>query len=138
MADDVVDGIEQLRPAEQLARQFALPGVDYLVAEQGAAIVGFTRITPEDNAPGVGGIGALYVDPDHAGRGIGRALLDAAFTALAGREYTEAVLWVFEANARARELYERAGLVLDGSTHVSDEFRATELRMRRALSAGGK
>lgn len=135
LADDVVDGIERLRPPGRFAELAAVPCVDNLVAVYGDTIVGFTRVGPEDDEPGVGCVAALYVDPDFAGRGIGRALLDAAFAAFTDRGYTEALLWVFETNARARELYERAGLAPDGTTHTSAEFRATELRMRRRLSA---
>lgn len=135
LADDVVEGIDRVWPAERLARQFGLPGVRYLLAEHDSVVVGFTRVTLDDEDPDVGCVGALYVDPDHAGRGIGRALLDAAFAVLAQQGCVDVTLWVFEDNVRARRLYERAGLVPDGDTHVSDEFRAKELRLRRRLSA---
>ena len=49
----------------------------------------------------------LYVAPEHAGQGIGSALLDLAKT-LRPEGFS---LWVFEVNAPARRFYERHGLV---------------------------
>lgn len=51
----------------------------------------------------------LYVDPGHWGRGIGRRLHDAALGHLRAAGYRVVVLWVLEANVRARTMYERWG-----------------------------
>jgi GNAT superfamily N-acetyltransferase len=51
----------------------------------------------------------LYVDPGHWGRGIGRALHDAALAHLRGGGHRIVALWVLEANVRARSMYERWG-----------------------------
>ena len=60
----------------------------------------------------------LYVAPEHAGQGIGSALLDLAKTLRPGGFD----LWVFEVNAPARRFYERHGLVAmertDGAGNV--------------------
>ena len=52
-----------------------------------------------------GMIGALYVAPASARRGIGSALIDGAHAALHAAGHDEAYLWVFEANAPARAFY---------------------------------
>lgn len=52
----------------------------------------------------------LYVDPDHQGRGVGRALLDDAKRRRPGGLR----LHVVTRNARARRFYEAAGFVLVG------------------------
>lgn len=61
----------------------------------------------------------LYVDPDAQGRGVGRALLDAA---RAGSP-SGIALHVFARNARARAFYEAAGFVLTahGDGHRNEE-----------------
>jgi ribosomal protein S18 acetylase RimI-like enzyme len=65
---------------------------------------------------GLGEIYAIYVDPEDQGRGVGRALLETGLRGLQARGYAEAILWVFEANAAARGLYERMGWAADGAT----------------------
>jgi len=50
----------------------------------------------------------LYVEPDRHGQGIGRMLL-----AIAMREQDDLQLWTYQANARARRLYEGHGFVAE-------------------------
>jgi ribosomal protein S18 acetylase RimI-like enzyme len=54
-------------------------------------------------------IGALYVHPQHLGRGIGRALLRTAAGRLADLGYTELQVRVLSANGPARGFYEALG-----------------------------
>ncbi|ALL12224.1 GNAT family N-acetyltransferase [Caulobacter henricii] len=58
-----------------------------------------------------GWIDHLYVDPDFQGLGIGSALVR-----LAQAEQEELRLYTFQANARARALYERHGFVVEELT----------------------
>jgi GNAT superfamily N-acetyltransferase len=51
----------------------------------------------------------LYVDPDHWGCGIGRRLHDRVLEHLRAGGQGVVALWVLEANARARSMYERWG-----------------------------
>ena len=95
------------------------PGTAVLVAEDsGGRVVGLAcagRARDGDVAEGTGELYALYVDPDSWDSGHGRTLDDAARAHLRGALFTGAVLWVFEANARARGFYERCGWVADGT-----------------------
>ena len=88
-----------------------------LVAERGGRIVAFAgcgpeRPTIEQLRTGVlrGEVYALYAHPDAWSTGAGTALLGAARERLRTDGRREAVLWVLEANARARAFYERQGL----------------------------
>ncbi|MDZ4776389.1 MAG: GNAT family N-acetyltransferase [Alphaproteobacteria bacterium] len=58
-----------------------------------------------------GWIDHLYVDPAYHGQGIGSAIV-----LLAQREQDELRLYTFQANARARRLYERHGFVVEELT----------------------
>jgi GNAT superfamily N-acetyltransferase len=74
----------------------------------------------------------IAVHPAHAGRGVGRALLNAAHDALRAAGFTEAYLFVHEQNERALAVYVAAGYRPDGSDWVS-EFRGTRIRELRLV-----
>jgi ribosomal protein S18 acetylase RimI-like enzyme len=90
----------------------------------------------DEDAVGLGEVMAIYLDPTARGRGLGRALMDAALAELAGAGLTTVVLWVLTANAPARRFYEQAGFRLEGTAQMID-FDGTpveEIRYRRADS----
>jgi ribosomal protein S18 acetylase RimI-like enzyme len=63
----------------------------------------------------------LYVDPGYWGRGIGRRLHDQALLHLQRAGYRVVVLWVLEANVRARATYERWGWRITQGRHEEYE-----------------
>jgi ribosomal protein S18 acetylase RimI-like enzyme len=71
-------------------------------------VVGFAAAGPEHDgqAPDVGELYAINLDPSMWRRGLGRALLRDMTAGLAGLGYSEAVLWVVPENDRARRFYE--------------------------------
>ena len=82
-----------------------------LVAEStDIGLVGMASLGPSrDRALGYDGeVYTLYVDPSHFGRGVGRALLKAAFATLRQRGSTSCVIWAHAAN-NARFFYESMG-----------------------------
>lgn len=91
-----------------------------LVAEDDGAVVGFCIGGPSrsPNDPYRGEVYAIYVRPEHHGRGAGRALLEAAVMELLGRGFPSMIIWVLRENAPSRRFYERMGGV-----HVRDEDR---------------
>nr|WP_314220177.1 GNAT family N-acetyltransferase [Streptomyces sp. DSM 40713] len=58
---------------------------------------------------------AIYVDTEHLGRGVGRALLRESVRRADALGYSRMYLWVLEGNATARRFYERAGFHADGA-----------------------
>jgi GNAT superfamily N-acetyltransferase len=75
------------------------------------------------------------------GTGIGSVLYEAAWGAVAAMGYTEAGLWVLEANARARSFYEHRGwTLLSGQILEWPALGAIEVRYRLDLagSTGGR
>ncbi|GAA2626464.1 GNAT family N-acetyltransferase [Streptomyces vastus] len=111
------------------------PWSGVLVAETGAGIVGFAGFGPSQETPAIAEIGTLYAIPEVWGTGIGRQLMLATLTALGQADYTQATLWVLEANERARRFYEAAGWRADGATVEDTTGGASlnKLRYRRRL-----
>lgn len=90
------------------------------VAEAADGIVAYLRLTPT-------WLDDLYVHPDHAGAGLGSALLDLAKS----RRPEGFDLWVFEMNTPAHAFYLRHGLTEVERTDGSDnEEKAPDIRMR--------
>jgi ribosomal protein S18 acetylase RimI-like enzyme len=104
------------------------PPNSLLVAiDETSRLAGFTAVHPAE-----GEMFLLFVHPDRAGRGIGKALLDAAHEVLRSAGCREAFLYTHEQNARAIAVYEAAGYRRDGTVRES-EFRGVHLREPRLV-----
>jgi ribosomal protein S18 acetylase RimI-like enzyme len=110
-----------------------------LVAVDGEHIAGFVAFGPNEAGlnESVGEVYAIYLDPAYWGRGVGRALMDAAVEGLRRDGLTSAVLWVLETNERAKRFYRIAGWRPDGArkTEHRGDVELREERYRRDLSA---
>ncbi|MDQ2095806.1 GNAT family N-acetyltransferase [Rhodalgimonas zhirmunskyi] len=91
-------------------------GEGTIMAEVAGALAGFVRYGPASQPElGHGGeIKHLYVDPAHAGQGIGRALLRAGLDALREVGQDVVCLAVVEGNIRALRFYKAMGGVEAG------------------------
>lgn len=89
------------------------------VADVGGTPVGYTRFTST-------WLDQLFVEPGHAGQGIGTLLLDL----VKSLRPDGFALWVFESNEPARRFYRRHGLVeLEHTDGSANEERAPDVRM---------
>jgi ribosomal protein S18 acetylase RimI-like enzyme len=113
---------------EREVRDHAPPNV-LLVAEDQRHVIGFTAVHPPDDE-----MFLLFVHPEHAGRGVGRMLLEAAHDALRAAGCARSVLYTHEQNARAIAVYEAAGYRREGTIRESD-FRGVHLREPRFVRA---
>lgn len=87
-----------------------------LVAVRQGEVVGFVHLCALTDYYGArphGHVCDLVVDPDHEGRGIGRALLEAGEAWARGSGYAWLTISVFEDNVRAARIYENAGFGRD-------------------------
>ena len=100
-----------------------------LVAKDGDCVVGFAGYGEQRDAPGTGGIFALYVLKEYRGQGVGRQLMDAALEKLKG--YGKVCLWVLKENERAIAFYRKCGFVPDGEEKYEEGIGAWEIRMER-------
>jgi ribosomal protein S18 acetylase RimI-like enzyme len=105
--------------------EHAFPNALLVAVDETGNLVGFTAVHPRE-----GEMYLLFVHPEQAGRGLGRALLDAAHEALRAAGCREAFLYTHEQNERAIAVYEAAGYRRDGFVRESD-FRNVHLREPR-------
>lgn len=106
--------------SEQWKRILAQEHSVYLALENEAPIGLVTVLTcGDEDRPGAGEIGAIYLDPAAWRRGAGRALLAYGEALLKEQGFRAIVLWVLESNARARRFYEACGYAPDGARKES-------------------
>ncbi len=103
------------------------------------AVIGWLNYGPardDDVGPKVGEVWAINVDPDQWRHGAGARLLDAGAQYLS-QHYEQAVLWVLEANVRARSFYQACGWRADGTsrTYGQGAAKAPEVRYRHDLTS---
>ncbi|HWO11824.1 MAG TPA: GNAT family N-acetyltransferase [Polyangiaceae bacterium] len=113
----VLDSLDEAARENEWRARLGAPEHDLLVAELGATVVGFCSLQPSRDAdapPQTGEVVAIYVAPEHTGRGAGSALLRACLTV--SRGYRGLTLWVLAGNHAARRFYEAFGYGRDGAT----------------------
>lgn len=135
LPDEVIDErTEEVRLASW-ERRLASPAPRefVLVAEVDGRVAGFVSGRPaspeEDDDPArVACWESMYMAPEHLGSGVGQVLHDATLQAAAERGFSEVILFVFEANDRARGFFDKRGWTPDGGRRVSDDVAALRLR----------
>ena len=119
LPDGYLDAPERRPRREAQWRGLLEDGQSIFLASRGPDVLGLASVgtsRDEDASDEVGELSAIYLrDASLAGRGVGRALMDAALDALRAR-FREATLWVLDTNERARRFYARTGWRLDGAT----------------------
>jgi ribosomal protein S18 acetylase RimI-like enzyme len=107
---------------------------DVLVVEIRDEVVGFASVGPSGETEGE--VYAIYLAPEMFRLGLGRELMEASETRLATAGFEEAILWVVEANQRARSFYEAMGWKPDGALKLEEigGVQVRELRYRKRLS----
>ena len=128
-------GMSPERRTEQWRRWLA-EGVDaWVFEEEDGAVVGFVWVGDSREAEGEGELFAIYVLPESWGSGAGSELMAVGRDALRAA-YPTSILWVLEANPRARRFYEREGWELDGGRKEDELLGATVVEVRYRLKAG--
>lgn len=116
------EGLAKLSPPARWAEAVASHTIESprgFVAEADGVVVGFAVIRPSPEPNGelpTGELDSFYTRPSVWGKGVGRALMDAALDALRKQGFARVTAWTAEENFRPRAIYERAGWVLDGTS----------------------
>jgi len=136
------DQLDALAPATREAKwrqaiEFADPQVH--VAVQGDEVVGFVgfdRSRDPKTPSTTGEIWALYVKPEHWGKGVGVALWDAAREGLEDEGCTLVTIWVPLRNDRAMRFFELAGFKREMKTAKTTSLgsvKIEEIRLKREV-----
>ncbi len=136
VAQDYLDGLTPDGVADRYAfGRMGLQLPSTVVAVDGSTICGLATTGLCRDLPNAGELMAIYVDPAYQGTGVGRSLIAAARKRLQLRGVTAAVLWVLDANARARSFYERDGWRCDGTRRsvTFGDHPVAQLRYRRRV-----
>ncbi|HEY3111992.1 MAG TPA: GNAT family N-acetyltransferase [Chloroflexota bacterium] len=140
LPDDYLDGLaDQTGRREAMWRQVIgeLQADQPLwVAEDEGQVVGLCNTAPaRDGPPGTAELLSIYLEPDVVGTGVGAALMRQALADMRARGYRAALLWVLDANDRARRFYEHFGWRPDGTVKEEQLWGAPvcEVRYRIAL-----
>jgi ribosomal protein S18 acetylase RimI-like enzyme len=127
LPDDYLDRMSDTLDRRVERRQADLanlpPDERWWVAEQAGQVVGFAITQPSrdsDAPPLTAEVALIYLLPEAAGKGVGRALFAHAVADLQERCYQWATLWVLESNVRARRFYEAAGWSADGASKTEE------------------
>lgn len=133
LPDALLDGLAPSRWENGWRRGFGSmdPTRTVHVAEIGGRIVGFAgsgRARAGAPTGYAGEVYAIYVDPDHQGKGIGRILLKKAAEGLAERRLIPVIIWTLFDNPRSRGFYEsRGGTVVAERTEPFDGYELHEV-----------
>lgn len=117
------------------ARELWLPALtsnsdrETLVACIGRNPIGVARIGRDPDFTDRGHLFSLYIEPEYAGKGFGKALLTAALRRLSERGSKEISLWVFKANLGALGLYKKMGFKPTGRERTDTRWQSLEIEM---------
>jgi len=141
MPDQVLDHLQLDEFEATWNKNLSRPERVNLVCETDEGIVGFAAVGPsrdhDTHSAKTGEMYALYVEPGHWGKGTGRALWERALDELQARGYEDVIVWVLEANARARGFYEHVGFELEpGAVKAIERYGVAvpEVRYKRATA----
>ena len=127
-----------LAPASREAIEFSEPQVQVATLDgEIVGFVGFDRSRDPKTPSTTGEIWAIYVKPEHWGKGIGVALWDAAREGLEEEGCTTVTVWVPIRNDRAMRFHELAGFKREmktAKTTALGTVRVEEIRLKRSVA----
>lgn len=110
---------------------------EVLVVESTGRVVGFSSVGPSNDLAGE--VYAIYLAPKHFRKGLGSDLMRASEASLISAGFDQAILWVVDANQRARHFYEAMGWKPDGAMKLEDigGVQVNEIRYCKELDGPG-
>jgi len=139
LPDEYLDALK----AEDRAQRYDFANPDpfapqTIVAELEGSIAGFatTSRSHDESLTDHGEVCALYVDPEHWGRGYGVSLAAEARRRLSILGFEEALLWILKGNIRADRFYRNDGWRADGAEKQDTMWGASVVELRYVRHLG--
>jgi ribosomal protein S18 acetylase RimI-like enzyme len=129
IADTYLQGLSVAQKVRDWEKVFQADASFTLVAQEkdDQTIVGFITLgSYRDGAGPQDGfleLRALYIDPDHRRKGLGRKLTRLVVEECRRRKVGRLVLWVLESNSEAQRFYQELGFQRDGEVKVDDRIK---------------
>ncbi len=120
VSEEVINSLDAARRQAFWAEHLPSPPPFFTwVAVEDDGVIGFLHLGPNRDrdldAGEIPEVYAIYVDPDHTGRGIGTRLMDRALDYLRAGEFHSATLWTLRDVPATRGFYESVGWRPDGA-----------------------
>lgn len=124
---DAILGAASVEQRLRLWRDWCtVPQTRLRVAEREGRLLGFCRLGPardvDQPPPRFAEVTHLYVAPDAVGGGVGHRLFSEALAWARAESFAGLLLWVLDANERARRFYASHGLHCDGARHDEPDW----------------
>jgi RimJ/RimL family protein N-acetyltransferase len=126
---------------EQLWQErLQLSGRYYLGLWQAGELLGFAGYGPLAQGKAVGEIFHFYFHPHSWGRGVASPFMQQLLATMQEEGYQQLVLWVLEANERARRFYTKWGFAPNGLRQERSRYGLLleEVQLERTLPAFGQ
>ncbi|MDR0946670.1 MAG: GNAT family N-acetyltransferase [Ruminococcus sp.] len=134
--DDMAKFADEKRHTANFKRIFENGGFapTYIAALNGkqCGIISFGKSRNLDS-PNTAEIIAIHSLDSVWGKGVGHAMMEFALAELRRQGYQEVMLWVFEANDRARKFYERHGFTVDDAVKDNGFGNVKEVRYKKPI-----
>ena len=131
MLEDIEKRVERCR------QDLTTPGEwEFYCAELDGKMIGRLVLckSRDDDTRDVGEVAAIYLLEEYWDKGYGRMMMDYALNRLEVMGFHEVVVWVLEANHRARRFYEKMGFNHDGTAkEIVIDKPLVEIRYMREM-----
>ncbi len=133
LPDKYLDSLSVKKHSENWLNTVSKHPEGVAVFEDQSGVIGFAAVAPsrdDDAEPETGELMAIYLDPAHWRKGIGRTLMQWVLNSAQMRAWQRLTLWVLEENIQARSFYESLSWRADGriKTDTIGEVEVTEVR----------
>ena len=138
LEDEYLSKLSTEKRAEKWLQIINTNPLDLLVFEIDAQVTGWINFGAcrDDDSPKNGEVYAIYIHPDHCGKGTGSLLMASAERELLNRGHFQISLWLLEQNHSAQSFYESLRYEKDGTRKLITlgNREVCEMRMTRELT----